>query len=139
MTKFGLVGASGVIVNLGIFTVLTVSFSLHYLVAGAIGIETALCTNYLLNNNWTFADRRTGFATMAGLARHHAVSVGGVLINVAVLHTLVGTFGVLPVLANLAGIVTATGWNFCLSLGWTWRRPSATPARALAPHASIGA
>jgi putative flippase GtrA len=38
---------------------------------------------------------------------------------------LVGWASVNPMLANLAGIGAATGWNFTLNLCWTWRRPRA--------------
>jgi dolichol-phosphate mannosyltransferase len=121
MTKFGLVGATGVGVNLAVFTLLTHVFQLHYLLAGPIGIETALISNYLLNNNWTFSDRSSGFASWAGLGRYHVVSIGATLINMAVLHVLAGSFGVPPLLANLVGIGVATSWNFLLSVNWTWR------------------
>ena len=119
--KFGIVGASGVIVNTAILWLLTHGLTLHYLVASPIAIEIALCTNYVLNNNWTFLDRRAGFVNRGGLARYHAVSFGGMLINVAILHTLVSWLGMPVIVANLLGIGVATLWNFSLSVTWTWR------------------
>jgi putative flippase GtrA len=119
--KFGIVGATGVGVNTAVLWLLTHGLTLHYLVASPIAIEIALCTNYLLNNNWTFLDFRAGIVNRSGLARYHAVSLGGMAINVAILHVLVTWVGLPVIVANLAGIGVATLWNFSLSVSWTWR------------------
>jgi dolichol-phosphate mannosyltransferase len=121
---FAIVGASGVAVNLAVFSLLTSVLGWHYLIAGALAIEVAMCSNYALNNNWTFTDRRRGRFGLASLARYHTVSLGGMLINLVVLHVLAGLFGFHMVLANLAGIALGTLWNFAANLGWTWRAPS---------------
>jgi dolichol-phosphate mannosyltransferase len=119
--KFGIVGATGVAANTAVLWLLTHGLALHYLVASPIAIEIALCSNYLLNNNWTFLDRRAGFVNRNGLARYHAVSLGGMAINIAILHALVTWLGLPVIVANLAGIGIATLWNFSLSVSWTWR------------------
>lgn len=121
--RFGLVGASGVGINLGVFWLLTERLSLHYLVAASVAIETAMCSNYLLNNNWTFADRRTHVISFTGLARYHAVSFGGMLANLLVLHILVSRADTPAIVGNLAGIALATAWNFVVNVLWTWRSP----------------
>ena len=94
--KFAVVGIGGTAVHLGLFWLLSSRLGLHYLAAGAIGIEGGICCNYILNNNWTFADRRTGFVSAAGLSRYHAVSFGGMLLNLSVLALLTSVFGVAP-------------------------------------------
>lgn len=119
--KFAIVGLSGTCIHLGLLWLLTSRLGVQYLVAGALGFEAGLCSNYVLNNNWTFADRRSGFISARGLARYHVVSLGGFLISLAVLQALTGVFRVPPVLAGLAGIPLVTSWNFALSLFWTWQ------------------
>jgi len=123
VTKFGMVGVSGVTLNLLIFSLLTSVLHMHYLIAGFLGIELALCSNYLLNNAWTFADRGTRRPSWVGLGRYHIVATGGTLINLGVLHVLAGQLGLPPLIAFAVAIPSATVWNFALSLGWTWRRP----------------
>jgi dolichol-phosphate mannosyltransferase len=115
-------------INTAVLWLLTHGLTLHYLAASPIAIEVALCSNYMFNNNWTFLDRRAGFINWAGLARYHAVSLGGMLINIAILHALVSWLGIAVVLANLVGIGVATLWNFSLSIGWTWRPAAAIRA-----------
>jgi dolichol-phosphate mannosyltransferase len=127
--KFGAVGATGVGINMAVFWLLSTALPVHYLIASACAIELALCSNYLLNHNWTFADRSAGRADKKQFAQYHAVSFGGMLINLAVLQLLVGLFGVLPVVANLCGIAAGTTWNFAINVHWTWRK---TPAVLLA-------
>jgi dolichol-phosphate mannosyltransferase len=119
--KFGIVGASGVVVNTAVLWLLTHRLGVYYLVASPVAIEIAMCCNYLLNNNWTFLDRRAGFVSWSGLVRYHAVSLGGMLINVGILHALVTWTDSPVVFANLIGIGVATIWNFILSVGWTFR------------------
>jgi len=126
--KFGLVGATGVLVNTGVLWLLTHGLGVYYLVASPIAIEIALCCNYVLNNNWTFLDRRASFVAWPGFARYHAVSFGGMLINIGILHVLVSWLSVPVVPANLVGIGVATVWNFILSVGWTFRPAASVPA-----------
>jgi putative flippase GtrA len=80
----------------------------------------AFLSNYVLNNTWTFADRRSGLLS-GSLLRCQVVSGGGLLINLLTLHLCVSLLGTPSIAGNLAGIALATGWNFCLSVGWTWR------------------
>lgn len=128
--KFGVVGLSGVAVNMAIFWLLTSRLGLHYLLASPLANEVAICSNYLLNNNWTFADRKDGFLSLSGLARYHAVSVGGIVISLATLQVLAGILGIRPMLANLVGITLAIGWNYALNVRWTWRRETASTVTA---------
>lgn len=127
LIRFSVVGSSGVVMNMAAFSVLSTQLGLHYLAASAIAIELALCSNYLVNNNWTFADRRAGFFAVRGLLRYHAVSLGGMVVNLVMLQVLAGSVGLNPVLANLAGIAAATVWNLSLHLCWTWPRRRSVP------------
>lgn len=49
--KFGVVGGSGIVVNTAVFWILTSYLQLPLVVAGWLAIESALCTNFLLNHN----------------------------------------------------------------------------------------
>jgi putative flippase GtrA len=125
--KFALVGSSGVGVNMAMFWLLTGLLDVQYLLAGLVAIEVALCSNYALNNLWTFSDRRSGRAVGLKFVRYHLVSIGGMLINLAVLRLLVELAGLIPMLSNLIGIGVATAWNFAVNFVWTWRRVTPSP------------
>lgn len=82
--KFATVGASGVVVNVGVLKVLS-GAGVQDNLASAAGIEVSILSNFLINHRWTFADRHDetlGFWRQAG--RFHLVSFGGATINFTV-------------------------------------------------------
>ncbi|HEY0706941.1 MAG TPA: GtrA family protein [Polyangia bacterium] len=80
--KFGMVGATGVVVNLAVLWVLR-RLDVHTNVASAIAIEVSILSNFVINHLWTFKDRRGLGGPSIGqhLARFHLVSLGGGLIQ----------------------------------------------------------
>lgn len=127
LVKYVTVGLSGVGVVIVVFWLLHERLALPLLPAAVLANEVAVCSNYLLNNNWTFADRRTAFATRAGLLRYHVISCSGIALNLAVLALLTGALAVPALPAQLGGILISTAWNFAINVSWTWR---ATRARS---------
>jgi len=119
--KFGLVGASGTFLNLGLFSLLTSVANVHYLAAGPLAFEVSFFSNYMLHNAWTFRDRRASRLLSASLLKCQLVSGGALLISLATLFLSVNVGGVPPLVGNVAGVALATVWNFALSVRWTWR------------------
>jgi dolichol-phosphate mannosyltransferase len=58
--KFGLVGGSGVVVNVGLLHAFTAYASMDYRIASIAAIECAVINNFLWNYFWTWRDRKTG-------------------------------------------------------------------------------
>jgi len=121
--KFSAVGGSGVFVNMSVLTLLT-SGGLGYLQSGVFAVETAVVTNFLLNELWTFSDfsrRRPGWASRMGrFLKFNLFCAGGALINLAVLWTLTEFAGIHYLLSNLVGIAAATLWNYGMNANVTW-------------------
>ncbi len=120
--NYALVGFSGVFINqmgllLGIET-----FKFSHEISLIFGIELSILSNFLLNNYFTFRDRRK--KTVKGLANglllFHLVSALGAVINYAVAILFSEKSGWSIYLSNLLGIAIATIWNFVLNLHWTW-------------------
>jgi dolichol-phosphate mannosyltransferase len=114
--KFGIVGASGFVVNLAVFATLTDVLECHYLVAAVGAFIVALNSNYLWNRYWTFSsgENHPGFQT----ARYFCVSFSTLSINLAVLAVLVGT-GMNSTLAQAVAVATAMPFNFIGNRLWT--------------------
>ena len=123
VVKFALVGASGVLVNMGLLWLLTEFAGLPYLISAAIGIECAIISNFTLNDYFTFRDRRVdGTGNFARrLAKFNLVSLGGVGINLLLLWFLSSVLGINYLVSNLCGIAVATLWNYLLNSWWTWK------------------
>lgn len=119
LAKFGLVGLSGVGVNLGLLWLLAVQAGLHELAAVTVAVETSIVWNFLLNDSWTFHDRRTGHRLLR-LLKFNLVSLGAMSVNVATFFVMRQAFGV-PLLASEAiAIAVAFGVNYLGNHHWTY-------------------
>lgn len=121
--KYGIVGASGVLVNqAGLFS--GIHF-FHFTKENALilGIELSIISNFLFNNYFTFRDRRkTGILEILnGLILFHLIAILAAVINFSVAFYLSKYHSVNIYLANMIGIIIATIWNFMLNLHWTWK------------------
>jgi len=109
--QFIVVGASGVLVNLGVVTgLLRSGVTAPFGIAG--GIAASICTNFYLNRRFTFSHSRSGHMPTQFLGYLVSVSIGSLVnytIALILLHRLPG---LLPQLASLGGIAAATVVNF---------------------------
>ena len=125
---FCLVGLSGVFVNMGILWLLTEVIQLYYLISAAFAIELSIISNFLLNDHFTFPDRRspTKNALLKRLLKFNLVSLAGLTINMSVLWLLTEVAGLFYLLSNLVGIVVAALWNYLINSLWTWQYQDST-------------
>jgi len=119
LAQFGVVGASGYLVNLGVYTLLLKRAGVHYIAAATISFVIAASWNYWWNRHWTFREQRGHFAyqgmrffTVAGL-------VYGA--NLLVL-TLLVSLGVGKIVAQAVAIILVTPLNFLGNKLWSFRR-----------------
>ena len=119
--RYSLVGVSGVFVNLGLYLLLTRYFEISELVAPLIAIESALISNFILNNFWTFGKRITQSRIRVKFVKFHLVSGFSALINYSAFLTLFLVFGLYDILANLIGIGLAAIVNYLINSNWTWK------------------
>lgn len=127
--KYCCVGASGVVINLGLYVLLTRAGGLVPDLASPIAIELSILSNFVLNHQWTFRVRNA----MGSLRRkfvkfHMAAGVSGVM-NYLVFLALFRLVGINDILANLCGIAVATLLNYSINSFWTWKRTD-TPSAA---------
>ena len=119
---FCVVGGSGVIVHLGILAVALKVAGLPFMVAQAIAALSAMTTNFLLNNAYTFSDRRLrGLKLIIGLLTYYVICTIGFVANVGVGDFLFGQ-GRQWWLAGLLGALVGAVWNFAVSSAFTWGR-----------------
>ena len=119
--KYSLVGVSGVFVNLGLYLFLTRYYEISEVVAPLIAIESALISNFILNNFWTFGKRITQSRIRVKFVKFHLVSGFSALINYSAFLTLFLVFGLYDILANLIGIGLAAVVNYLINSNWTWK------------------
>jgi putative flippase GtrA len=120
LVRFALVGVSGYVVNLAVFSTCVAIAGLGHRPAAVLAFVVALCNNFAWNRRWTFAahDGHAG----AQMARFCVVSVGAFLFSFAVLELLVAGVGVPEVPAQAIAIATATPLNFVGNKLWSFDR-----------------
>lgn len=129
LIKFGLVGLSGVGVNFGLFFLLYRVAHLHDLAALVIATAASVVSNFILNDIWTFRDRRIARirATLERGLKFGLVSTVPIAINLAVYTPLNRLIDVYYLLAYAAAIAVGMIWNFTVNVLWTWRRQPEKP------------
>jgi putative flippase GtrA len=116
--RFAAVGASGYVLNLGVFALAVHGLEVHYRVAAVLGFLVAVTSNFLLNRHWTFVGH--GGRGTHQAARFLTVSVAAFLVGLVLLSVLVGGLGVPSVLAQAISIVAATPLSFVVNRRWTF-------------------
>lgn len=116
--KFGGVGASGYVVNLTAFALLSGLADLFYLVAAVGAFAAAVTNNFVWNRIWTF--RATAGHAGFQAASFLIVSVGALGINLLVLALLVDLAGVAPLPAQAVAVAVAMPCNFIGNKLWTF-------------------
>jgi len=120
--KFCIVGASGVLVNMGLYAGLTRLLGIPMEFASPVAIELSILSNFVLNHLWTFKWRQTTSFWPSKLLHFHLVSSVAAVVNYGVLLGLVKVFGAWDIAANLAGIAAGTVINYGMNSLWTWKK-----------------
>ena len=118
--KFNIVGLTGVVVNEGLLITLQ-SIGVYVLTASAIAIEVSILSNFILNDSWTFRDRRSGHRAVR-LVKFNLLMLAGLVVNLAIIYVGTTYFGVPAALANLVGIAGAFLLRYALSVRYAWMR-----------------
>jgi putative flippase GtrA len=119
LAKFSLVGLSGYVVNLVVYTALLRGAGWHYVAAATVSFLVAVTNNYTWNRLWTFHDQR-GHVGWQGL-RFLVVALVAYLANLALLSGLIAA-GMDKVLAQAIAVVLVTPLNFIGNKLWSFRR-----------------
>jgi dolichol-phosphate mannosyltransferase len=129
---FALVGATGVAVHMVVLWTLYRPMGVDFGVGQAVATLVAMTTNFLLNNAFTYRDRRLkkGKLVRGWLSFVAACSVGAVA-NVGIATYLYAGTRAEWFWAALAGTMVGAVWNYAVTWVYTWggsKRSFAAPA-----------
>ena len=118
LLKFGIVGGSGYLINLGVFALLAGSLDVHHIPAAIGAFCVAVTSNFLWNRYWTFSpgDGSAGFQA----ARFFVVSVAALGLNLIVLEALLAGGGIGELMAQAIAVAVAMPFNFLGNKLWTF-------------------
>ena len=120
LVKFVIVGGSGYVANLSVFTIAVTLLDLHHLLAASLAFVVAVSNNFWWNRFWTFRARAGHAGEQA--ARYFTVSLVAFVIAAALLELLVSGVGLAKVLAQALSVAAATPLNFLGNKMWSFRR-----------------
>ena len=118
LLRFGLVGASGYLINLGVFALLVTGAGVHHALAAVGAFCVAVSSNFFLNRHWTFGPGDGSAAFQAG--RFLVVSVASLMINLAALQLLVVEAEMSKLPAQAVAVALAMPFNFQGNRLWTF-------------------
>jgi putative flippase GtrA len=118
VARFGVVGATGYLVNLVVFISLSGDLGLHRALAGVGAFCVAVTSNFAWNRLWTFGPGKG--STHLQAARFLLVSLGCLAINLCVLELLTTSTPVGDVPAQAIAVAFAMPFNFICNKLWTF-------------------
>ncbi len=122
--KFGIVGGSGIFVNMGGLWFFTEVVGIYYLISSVLAIGLAMISNFIWNDLWTWRDRgEPGVkAYLTRMAKFIVVSsIAGFIGNLGILWILTHFFHVYYLISNLIGIAVGTILNYSVNNLWTFK------------------
>ena len=116
--KFGVVGATGYVVNLIVFGLLTQELGVYHLLAAVASFCVAVTNNFLWNRHWTFraTEGHAGFQAI----RFFAVSVLALGVNLLLLYLLVDVGSAPELPSQAVAVALAMPFNFLGNKLWTF-------------------
>lgn len=118
LIRFCVVGASGYLVNLAVFSALVYGAGAHHAPAAVGAFCVAWTSNFVFNKFWTF--RRHGLSALQQGTRYLTVSLVALGLNLILLEALVRS-GTPEVLAQAIAIAAVMPVNFLLNRRWSFR------------------
>jgi len=119
LIRFGLVGATGFVINVGVYALCVHALAIDYRVAFVLAWLVAVSNNFLLNRHWTF-DAAAGSARFQAL-RFFVVSAAAAAFGFLLLTLFVEGAGLAKVPAEALAVAASTPLNFLGNKLWSFR------------------
>ena len=124
VVRFGAVGLTANGFGYGVFAV-CIHLAAGYSAAMLFGYATTASLGYLMHRRQTFRSKQSH---VTGASRYLAVQIAGLLINYAMLRTLVDEIRIGPLAAQVLCIFAVASMTFAACRLWVFRSPPAEGA-----------
>jgi putative flippase GtrA len=129
--RFGIVGASGLVVNTVLLAVLTDVVGLFYVVSAVIATQGSTLWNFCFTELWVFSDRDHKGGVGRRMALFFVMNNAALAVRGPLLVLLTSGFGIHYVVSNVLSLAGLTLVRFALADTWIWRK---APPREVAPR-----
>jgi dolichol-phosphate mannosyltransferase len=122
--RFGIVGATGLVVNTVLLAVLTDVVGLYYVVSAVIATQGSTLWNFCLTELWVFSDRDNRRSAGARMGLFFLMNNAALAVRGPLLVLLTSGFGIHYVVSNVLSLLVLTLVRFALADTWIWaKRP----------------
>lgn len=115
---------TGIITNLmeiGGLMLMKEGFGIHYLISNTVVSIIVLALSYLLNNYWTFRNKRASFRSILGLLLLNFINIGAAAVLLWLFYSVLGIRLLYSkILTNSISIL----WNFFIAKKMIYRQES---------------
>jgi len=118
--KFGMVGASGLVIDFGLTWLLKEKSGIHKYVANAAGFCSAATSNFFLNRLWTFGS--TASEVTDQFTRFFLIALAGLLLNTIIIWIAHQKKGMNFFAAKGLAVVLVMIWNFTMNFLFNFRQ-----------------
>jgi putative flippase GtrA len=119
LVRFGVVGVSGFVVNLAVYTACVHAIGVEYRAASVVAWGVAVANNFVLNRHWTF-DAAAGSARLQGV-RFIVVSLAAEALSLVLLTVFVQSAGMDKVEAQAFAVALSMPVSFLGNKLWSFR------------------
>ena len=120
LTRFGMVGASGLVVNLLLLAAFTDVAGFHYLLSAALATQGSTLWNFTLADRWVFGERAGSHRRLFRLSQFLLMNNGALLLRGTFLVILTSGLGVHYLISNLITLLALGLSRYAVSDGWIW-------------------
>lgn len=118
---FVMVGLSGLVLHMLIFTIMMQFMNLNFMPAQTLTTVIVMSSNFFINNAFTYRDKRLkGSKLIIGLLSFCLACSIGAFINVGI-STFLYERGMMWLLAAFSGCVIGSIWNYGMTSFFTWK------------------
>ena len=135
--RFGLVGATGLVVNTVVLAALADLVGLYYVAAAVFATQASTLWNFTFTELWVFSDREHRGRGLRRMAMFFVVNNLALALRVPVLIALTAGLGIHYVLSNLLSLALIFVARFTLADLWIWAKSDSLAAEAAAHNYDI--
>ncbi|HEY6776752.1 MAG TPA: glycosyltransferase family 2 protein [Thermoleophilaceae bacterium] len=135
--RFGLVGATGLVVNTVVLAALADLAGLYYVAAAVFATQASTLWNFTFTELWVFSDREHRGRGFRRMAMFFLVNNLALALRVPVLIALTAGLGIHYVVSNLLSLALIFAARFTLADLWIWAKSDSLAAEAAAHNYNI--
>ena len=128
--RFGLVGATGLVVNTVVLAALADLVGLYYVVAAVFATQASTLWNFTFTELWVFSDREHRGRGLRRMAMFLVVNNLALVLRVPLLIALTSGLGIHYVISNLLSLALIFAARFTLADLWIWAKSDSLAAEA---------